>query len=117
MGRKKQGERWSEAEARALLGEWECSAETLTAFARERGYVPERLRRWQKKLEGKASSKARLVPVEIAAPAAVSVTSGTPSGDRRVEIAVGEDLRVVVPEPLDVEWIVRLVVELRAAGC
>ncbi len=116
MGRPKDRKRWTDAEAQAVLREWERSGGSLTAFARQRGYVPERLRRWKKKLDGKPSSGARFVPVEIAGSTA-TLRSGASTADRRVEITVSGGLRVVVPDPIDPALVARLVVELRAAGC
>ncbi len=116
MGRVKGRRRWSEVEARAVLREWEGSGQTLTAFARRRGYVPERLRRWKKKLDGKPASGARFVPVEIAGSTSAPRLEAS-TADWRVEIAVSGGLRVVLPDPVDPALVARLVVELRGAGC
>jgi len=116
MGRIRSRGRWTEAEAQALLEQWKRSSQTLTAFARRRGYVPERLRRWKKKLESESEGQFRFVPVEVAERPATAVLEPS-APDRRVEIAVGDTLRVVVAEPVDAGWVARLVVELRAAGC
>ena len=116
MGRAKGRRRWSEVEVRAMLREWESSGQTLTAFARRRGYVPERLRRWKKKLEGKPASGARFVPVEIPGSTA-ALRSGASPAERRVEIAVPGGLRVVLVDPIDPALVACLVVELRGAGC
>jgi transposase-like protein len=116
MGRAKERKRWTEVEAQAVLREWKESGSTLTAFARQRGYVPERLRRWEKKLDGEPTSRAGFVPVEIVGSTA-ALRSEASTGERRVEITVSGGLRVVVPDPIDPVLVARLVVELRAAGC
>jgi transposase-like protein len=41
---------WTEADARRVLAEWERSGDSLEAFARSRGLVPERLAWWRKRL-------------------------------------------------------------------
>ena len=41
---------WTEADARRVLADWERSGETLEAFARSRGLVPQRLAWWRKRL-------------------------------------------------------------------
>lgn len=44
---------WSEDDARRILDELAASGETVTAFARRRGLVPQRLSWWQKRLAGR----------------------------------------------------------------
>jgi hypothetical protein len=41
---------WTEADARSVLADWERSGDTLEAFARSRGLVPQRLWWWRKRL-------------------------------------------------------------------
>jgi hypothetical protein len=41
---------WTEAEARRVLADWERSGDSLEAFARSRGLVPQRLAWWKKRL-------------------------------------------------------------------
>lgn len=70
---------WTEADARRVLADWEGSGETLEAFARSRGLVPQRLAWWRKRLRSarsEASTTLTLVPAAVigaatAAPAAV----------------------------------------------
>ncbi len=57
---------WSEHEARGVLSAWRKSGQTLERFAKERGLVPQRIRWWWSKLEGKS---AALVPVQVTEPA------------------------------------------------
>jgi hypothetical protein len=59
---------WSEHEARGVLSAWRKSGETVERFAKERGLVPQRVRWWKNKLEGKGTALA-LLPVQVADPA------------------------------------------------
>jgi hypothetical protein len=45
---------WTEADARSVLADWERSGDTLEAFARSRGLVPQRLWWWRKRLREQA---------------------------------------------------------------
>jgi hypothetical protein len=62
---------WSEHEARGVLSAWRKSGETLERFAKNRGLVPQRLRWWRNKLEGKSAALVRseaplaLLPVHV----------------------------------------------------
>lgn len=47
---------WSEDDARQVLDELTASGDTVTAFARRRGLVPQRLWWWQKRLAGRRPS-------------------------------------------------------------
>lgn len=66
---------WSEHEARGVLSAWRKSGQTLERFAKERGLVPQRLRWWRNKLEGKSTALVRsssplaLLPVQVTEPA------------------------------------------------
>lgn len=65
---------WSEHEARGVLAAWRKSGLSLERFAKERALVPQRIRHWRDKLEGKpeAASKGTdgvaLLPVQVVAP-------------------------------------------------
>ena len=50
---------WTEVEARAVLAAWRKSGQSVQAFAKERGIVPQRLRWWKSKIEGKSTAIAR----------------------------------------------------------
>jgi hypothetical protein len=61
---------WSEHEARGVLSAWRKSGQPLETFAKERGLVPQRLRWWKAKLEGKTAlvrseSSLALLPVQV----------------------------------------------------
>lgn len=66
---------WSEHEARGALVAWRKSGLSIERFAKERGIVPQRLRWWKAKLEGKStalvtrSSSLALLPVQVTASA------------------------------------------------
>lgn len=59
---------WTEADARRVLAQWQRSGDTLEAFARSRGLVPQRLAWWKKRLRIsplKASTALTLVPATV----------------------------------------------------
>ncbi len=62
---------WSEHEARSILSAWRKSGQPLERFAKERGLVPQRLRWWRNKLNGKSTALVRtpsplaLLPVQV----------------------------------------------------
>jgi hypothetical protein len=65
---------WSEHEARGVLRAWRSSGLTLERFAKDRGLVPQRIRWWRNKLEGRAATPRKatslaLLPVQVTQPA------------------------------------------------
>lgn len=61
---------WSEVEARGVLEAWRRSGLPLERFARQRGFVPQRLHWWKRKLAAAEKSRAlspapELLPVRI----------------------------------------------------
>ena len=62
---------WSEHEARGVLNAWRKSGQPIERFAKERGLVPQRIRFWRNKLEGKpralvhSEASLALLPVQI----------------------------------------------------
>lgn len=66
---------WSEHEARGVLSAWRKSGLPLERFAKERGLVPQRLRWWRSKLDGKSTAllpsaaPLTLLPVQVTEPA------------------------------------------------
>lgn len=62
---------WSEHEARGVLSAWRRSGQSIERFAKERGIVPQRVRWWKAKLEGKSTALVRsesplaLLPVQV----------------------------------------------------
>jgi hypothetical protein len=66
---------WTEADARRVLADWERSGDTLEAFARSRGLVPQRIAWWRKRLRAprpEASSALTFVPAAVISAAPVA---------------------------------------------
>ena len=102
MAREATRRKWTEAEARAALAEWRRSGETEFAFARQRGFSPQRLRYWRSRLRVSSTQTA-------APPAFVAVAMPVAArGPSKIEIHVGAIL-VCVREELDVEHLARIV--------
>ncbi|MBA3376552.1 MAG: hypothetical protein H0U00_12220 [Actinobacteria bacterium] len=102
---------WTEAEARASLDEWKRSGETEFAFARGRGFSPQRLRYWRGRLG--ASTKHDAVPPAFVALSMPVAARAVP----QIEIHVGA-LSVCVREDLEVEHLARIVDALaRVRAC
>ena len=60
--------RWSEHEARGVLSAWRESGQSIKKFAVERGIVPQRVRWWRDRLEGrptKTQPSMAVLPVEV----------------------------------------------------
>jgi len=64
--------RWTEADARRVLDEWQRTGGTLEAFARSRGLVPQRVAWWRNRLRDQRS----VVPAEITFAPAGQTQSG-----------------------------------------
>jgi hypothetical protein len=60
---------WSEVEARGVLETWRRSGLSLERFAKQRGFVPQRLRWWKQKLAGETRSAMvstpTLLPIRV----------------------------------------------------
>jgi hypothetical protein len=60
---------WTEIEARGVLEAWRKSGQSLDAYARGRGLVPQRLHWWKKKLRfgavGDSGRRLALLPVRV----------------------------------------------------
>ena len=92
--------RWTEEEAREALAALEASGESVNAFGRRLGIVPQRLLWWRSRLGRVAPS---FVPVEVigASPAVVVVTEdGT-----RVEVSTAD--------AVSAEWLATILRSLR----
>ena len=66
---------WSEVEARGVLEAWRRSGLSLDGYARQRGFVPQRLHWWKRKLALAEKRSARpsspaLLPVRVTSEAA-----------------------------------------------
>ena len=65
---------WTEADARRVLADWERSGDSLEAFARSRGLVPQRLAWWRKRLRAarpETSTALTFVPAAVIGAATV----------------------------------------------
>lgn len=105
---------WSEHEARGVLSAWRKSGQTLERFAKERGLVPQRLRWWRNKLEGKSTALVRsssplaLLPVQLTEPA-------PPKRGEPVAVYLRSGHIVKVGRGFDEEAFVRVVAVLEGA--
>ena len=59
--RKARAKRWTEAEARAAIGEWRSSGLSAAAFARKRGISAMRLPYWEQRLRASAGGEVSFV--------------------------------------------------------
>jgi hypothetical protein len=69
---------WTEGDARRVLAAWERSGDTLEAFARSRGLVPQRLAWWRKRLRApraEASTALTFVPAAVIGATPVAPTA------------------------------------------
>ena len=63
---------WTESDARRVLADWQRSGDTLEAFARSRGLVPQRLAWWKKRLLTSGAAVTFAPATVIDAPAVAS---------------------------------------------
>jgi hypothetical protein len=87
---------WTEADARRVLADWERSDDSLEAFARSRGLVPQRLAWWRNRLRGprpEASAALTLVPAVVIDAGARTADMGAPQGTALSTTAMGERIR------------------------
>ncbi len=117
--------RWSEAEAKAALDDQGRSGLTIEAFCRERGWHPQRLFRWRRRLEAMAASTSA-EEGRAAAPsfvrAEVSVLRPTPapvsiSPAVHFELVLRSGQRLCFPTEVDPVALARTVQVLEAGRC
>jgi len=99
---------WTEADARRVLADWERSGDSLEAFARSRGLVPQRLAWWRKRLRAarpEASTALTFIPAAVigAAPA----STATPTAAIRIPHGM-----VIEIEGASPTWVAALAREL-----
>jgi hypothetical protein len=68
---------WTEATAREVLAEWAASGQSLSAFAKQAGLVPQRLSWWKKRIGRSASDAAAAAAPPVAPASFVPVTVRT----------------------------------------
>ena len=71
--------KWSEVEARSVLEAWRRSGLPLERFAKQRGFVPQRLRWWRSRI-ARSEQAVSLAPLPALLPVRVS-----PDSQRRGE--------------------------------
>ena len=114
-GARNEDRRWTEEDARRILAEWEASGQTLSAFARTAGLVPQRLSWWRKRLADRtpeATPTTEETPVPAFLP--IEIVGGAVDARAAMVITTG-DLRLEVEDPglVPPAWIAELVSELR----
>ena len=102
--RKLRAKRWTEAEGREVLREWQASGLSAVKFAAQRGITATRLSYWEQRLGQKAAGDVGFVAVPLPSQHAVELEH------RGVTVRLGT---------LGVDELARLVVEIahRASGC
>jgi transposase-like protein len=96
---------WTEADARRVLADWERSGDSLEAFARSRGLVPQRLAWWRKRLRAarpEASTTLTLVPATV-----TGAATATPSAVIRLPNGIAIEVDGVSPA-----WVAAIAREL-----
>jgi hypothetical protein len=100
---------WTESDARRVLAEWKRSGDTLEAFARSRGLVPQRIAWWRKRLREprpEASTALTFVPA-----AAIGGEGAAPSAMIRLSYGIVIELDGASPI-----WVAALARELARSG-
>jgi hypothetical protein len=102
--RKVREKRWTEAEGREVLREWQESGLSAVKFAAQRGITATRLSYWEARLGQKAAGDVSFVAVPLSSPHAVELEH------RGVTVRLSA---------LSTDELARLVVEIarRAGGC
>jgi hypothetical protein len=93
--RRQQSRAWSEAEARAVLAEFEQSGQSMSAFAAARGLVPQRLGIWRRRLAPvkAAARECELLPVHVRV---AQAPTDADNGQASVTVTLGAEVRVQV---------------------
>jgi transposase-like protein len=95
---------WTEADARRVLAAWERSGDSLEAFARSRGLVPQRLAWWRKRLRAARPQTAALTFVPAAV---IGAATAHPAAAIRLPNGMVIELEGVSPT-----WVAALAREL-----
>jgi hypothetical protein len=104
--------KWSEHEARGFLSAWRKSGQTIERFAKERGIVPQRVRFWRNKLEGKPSVLVRSEPKLALLPVQVNTEASQPKRGEPVAVYLRSGHIVKVGRGFDEEAFARVVAVL-----
>jgi hypothetical protein len=113
----KTSERWTPEHAASLLDEAERSGLSDRAFAKRRGFDPQRLWWWRKRLDKTRAKKAEVGFVELAvrSPAAPMTTAPMTTG--RIEILLGNGRVVATPVDVDPVVLSRLLDAVEGRRC
>ena len=113
---------WTEREARKQVKEWRASGESLSAFARKRGFSASRLKWWLKRMgewsiptrSSSTQDVSKFVEARVVA-GAVPERVEAGRADARVVVHAPGGVRVEVVDPAAVpaEWVAAMVRELR----
>jgi hypothetical protein len=120
----KRSPRWSIAEAKAALADQELSGLSLRAFCEERGWHPERLYRWKRRLgarprtrgEDVAATAPSFVCAEVSVPGPTAATASVlPTASFELVLRSGQ--RLCFPTDVDPVALARTVQALEANLC
>ena len=103
--------RWTAAEARRVVAAWRESGQSMSAFARERGFDAQRLRWWRKRF-AEWSSGGEERPVRFA-PAVISTAGGLVSPQVSLRLPEGVLIEVAGVGTVPPGWLSELVSMLR----
>ena len=103
---------WSPQQARLVLDQWARSGETVTAFARRHGLVPQRLWWWLKRLGPSQPAQpeapaAQWVPVTVR-------TAAAPTAAATVHLGSGLQVHLSTLDALSAAWVAHLAQALGA---
>lgn len=85
--------RWSEVEARGVVGAWRKSGLPLDRFAKDRGLVPQRLRWWKRKFV-QAERALAAAPTPVVLPVRLTAEPGRRGEPVTVLLRTGHMLEV-----------------------
>jgi transposase-like protein len=98
--------RWTEADARVVLGELDRSGKPVRVFAEEHGLDPQRLYSWRRRFTAVAGGDNTRFRELIVRPS--SEISGQDVDDSRFEIVLASGVVVRVPSKFDAAALARL---------
>ncbi len=99
--------RWTEKRGRRELGQWRRSGQSLSAFARERGFNPQRLRYWRDRLAER--SEERVTGGEANAEFVPGVIVEVASAAVRLELPRGVVVEAKAAREVEPGWVAELV--------
>lgn len=100
--------RWTEERGRAVIGEWRRSGQSMSAFARERGWNVQRLAYWRDRLEGDETGGMRGPEKQPPRWLPAVVVGTKESVVARVVFEGGVTVEVEAIEALSPDWIARV---------